>query len=108
MHHATHVELSLDKIRVVFHKASSLIEDLKPGEKIPATKMAENLAAEIIQPSGEPMTGAQLYPTLKFLFDGYPNVKILRGAHGGILKLAPPTDDEDQKSDSAADDTVTE
>lgn len=75
-----HVEDSLQKIRVIFEKASTRIEALKQGEKIPATKLAEELANEI------GMTGPSLYPTIKFLLDGYPGVKILRGAHGGICK----------------------
>lgn len=76
-----HIEDSLNKIRIIFEKASQRIEDLKKDEKIPATKLAEELAKEI------DMTGPQLYPTLKFLFDGYPGVEIKRGAHGGIVKL---------------------
>jgi hypothetical protein len=76
-----HIEDSLNKIRIIFEKASQRIEDLKKDEKIPATKLAEELAKEV------DMTGPQLYPTLKFLFDGYPGVEIKRGAHGGIVKL---------------------
>jgi hypothetical protein len=78
-----HVEDSLDKIRIIFKKAQSRIDAIKPGEKIPATVLAEEIAKE------HGMTGPQLYPTLKFLLDGYPNVDIRRGAHGGIFKLAP-------------------
>jgi hypothetical protein len=76
-----HVDDSLTKIRSIFVKACARIEALKPGEKIPATKLAEELASEI------GMSGASLYPSLKFLFDGYPGVKVLRGAHGGIVRL---------------------
>jgi len=76
-----HIEDSLNKIRVIFEKASQRIEDLKKDEKVPATKLAEDLAKEI------GMTGPQLYPTLKFLFDSYPGVEIKKGAHGGIIKL---------------------
>lgn len=75
-----HVEDSLAKIRTIFEKASARIEDLKKDEKIPATKLAEDLGKEI------GMTGPQLYPTLKFLLDGYPGVDIKKGAHGGIIK----------------------
>lgn len=75
-----HIELSLDKVRVIYQKASDKIEALKPGEKIPATELAKDLAAEI------GMTGPQLYPTLKFLFDSYPGVDIKKGAQGGIIK----------------------
>lgn len=76
-----HIEDSLNKIRIIFEKASQRIEDLNKDEKVPATKLAEDLAKEV------GMTGPQLYPTLKFLFDGYPGVEIKRGAHGGIVKL---------------------
>lgn len=75
-----HIEDSLSKIRTIFEKASQRIEDLKTGEKVPATTLAADLAKEI------GMTGPQLYPTLKFLFDGYPGVDIKKGAHGGIIK----------------------
>lgn len=78
-----HVENSLAKIRAIFEKATNRIDDLKPGEKIPATKLADDMAKEI------GMTGPSLYPVLKFLFDGYPGVEIRKGAHGGILKIDP-------------------
>jgi hypothetical protein len=72
------------KIRSIFEKASTRIEALKPGEKVPATVLADELAKEI------GMTGPQLYPTLKFLFDGYPGVDVRKGAHGGIFKQVAP------------------
>lgn len=84
-----HIDASLDKVRAIYEKASARIEALRPptatqpGEKIPATVLAAEIAKEI------GMTGPQLYPTLKFLFDGYPGVKISRGAHGGIEKVLP-------------------
>lgn len=78
-----HIEDSLDKIRTIFAKASARIDAIKPGGKIPATTLADDLAKEI------GMTGPQLYPTLKFLFTDYPNVEIRKGAHGGIFKLDP-------------------
>ncbi len=77
-----HVELSLEKIRKIFEKASLRIEALKPGEKIPATVLAEQIAKE------EDMNGPQLYPTLLFLIKDYPGVKVKRGAQGGIYKLS--------------------
>lgn len=86
-----HIEDSLTKIRSIFEKASQRIEDLKPGEKIPATKLAEDLSKEF------GTTGPSLYPVLKYLFDGYPGIKIARGAHGGLIKL--PTDTSDKKDD---------
>lgn len=77
-----HVEESLNKIRAIFEDTSAEIENLQVGEKIPATKLAEKIAAKY------EMTGPNLYFTLKFLFKDYPNVKITKGAHGGIEKLA--------------------
>jgi len=90
----SHIDSAVAKVRSIFEKASTRIEALKPGEKVTATGLAKDLALEI------GMTGPQLYPTLKFLFDGYPGVKITRGAHGGIEKLPvaaaadPATDSE--------------
>jgi len=81
MSNTQHIDDSLTKIRAIFEKASDRIEALQPGEKIPATKLAEDLASEI------GMTGASLYPTLRFLFESYPGVTVTRGAHGGIKKL---------------------
>lgn len=81
-----HIEDSLAKVRPIYERASARIEALKIGEKIPATKLAEELAAEF------GTTGPALYPTLKFLLTGYPGVSVTRGAHGGITKLAPVVD----------------
>jgi hypothetical protein len=79
-----HVDVSLDKIRTIFEKASNRILALKVGEKITATGLAAELAEEV------GMTGAQLYPTLKFLYDGLPpQFKVKKGAHGGIERLTP-------------------
>ena len=78
-----HIEGALNQIRALFVKAATRIEDLKVGEKIPATTLADVLAKEL------GMTGPQIYPTLKILFTQYPGVVILRGAHGGILRMPP-------------------
>lgn len=86
MENSSHIDNALAKIKVVFEKASEKIDALKQGEKIPATVLAADLAKEIIQANGDPMAGPQLYPTLKFLLDGYPGVDVKRGAHGGIVK----------------------
>jgi|GEM_PF-6562988 len=92
-----HIDSSLSKIRSIFEKASTRIEALKPGEKVTATGLAKDLAEEV------GMTGPQLYPTLKFLIDGYPGVKVSRGAHGGIERLPVPvavkTDESDESDD---------
>jgi hypothetical protein len=76
-----HVEVALDKVRAIYLKVVARIDALKPGEKVPATELAKLLASEI------GMTGPQLYPTLKFLLEDYPGVKIRKGAKGGIEKL---------------------
>ena len=76
-----HVEKSLDTIRVIFEKASERIEALRQGEKIPATKLAADLAEQF------DTTGPALYPVLIFLIRDYPGIKITRGAKGGLTKL---------------------
>jgi hypothetical protein len=88
MINSSHIDASLAKIRVLFEEASEVIESLKPGEKIPATKLAEEIAKK------HGLTGPVLYPVLKFLFDGYPDVDVKRGAHGGLCRKAasPVTD----------------
>lgn len=79
-----HFNLSSDKIKAILMMAVARIESLKPGEKIPATTLADEIARD---PSVN-STGAYLYPVLKYLInEKYPGVKIMRGAHGGILKL---------------------
>lgn len=79
-----HIEEALSEIRKMFVEAATKIEELKVGEKIPATL----LAADLAKVRGQ--TGPQLYPTLKILFKGYPCVEVARGAHGGIKRLALP------------------
>jgi hypothetical protein len=78
-----HVDNTLALIRPILEKASTRIEAIPPGQKIPATALADELAKEM------GMTGPQLYPTLKFLFNDYPGVDVRAGAHGGIYKLLP-------------------
>jgi len=88
-HNEKHVAESLDRIRVVFEKASTVIEGLKVGEKITATGLAAQLAEEI------GMKGPSLYPTLKWLYEGYPCFKITRGARGGIERVSYSEDNSD-------------
>jgi hypothetical protein len=80
-----HINISLAKIRVLFEETSQVIDALKPGEKIPATKLAQQIAER------HGMTGATLYPTLLFMIKDYPGVEIRRGAQGGIVKLPVET-----------------
>lgn len=70
-----------NRIRPLMEEASDILEALKPGEKIPATELAKQVAEK------HGMTGPQLYPTLLFLFEGYPRVKRSRGSRGGLEKL---------------------
>jgi hypothetical protein len=84
-----HLENTLNnKIRPFLEKAVERIDALKPGEKIPATKLAEDIAKEF------GMSGSQLYPTLLFLFKDYPGVDVKKGAHGGICKHKAPEETE--------------
>lgn len=75
-----HIEETLNKLRAIYVEAATRIDSLKGDEKVPATKLAEEIA------KSRDMTGPQLYPTLRFLFENYPGVVISRGAHGGIKK----------------------
>ncbi len=79
-----HVDQVLDDIRGIYLQAVERIEALRPGEKLPATSLAEDLAR------GLGLTGPQLYPIVKRLLDGYPGTTLKRGAHGGIHKDASP------------------
>jgi hypothetical protein len=76
-----HIDHSLSKIRIYFEEASTILEALPVGGKITAT----GLAAKVAEKHG--LTGPTLYPVLKFLFEGYPQIKQTRGAHGGLEKL---------------------
>lgn len=88
MINSSHVDERIARVRALFEKASEIIEAIPKGQKIPATKLAEDLAKEFGQ------TGPQLYTTLKILIDDYPGRIIKRGAHGGIYN---PTDEEREK-----------
>lgn len=77
-----HIEEAINGVRALYLKAAARIEAIKPGEKIPATQLANELALE------HGMAGPALYPVLKMLLANYPGVEIKRGATGGIYKLA--------------------
>jgi hypothetical protein len=79
-----HVDQVLDDIRGIYLQAAERIEALRPGEKLPATALAEDLAKDF------GLTGPQLYPIVKRLLEGYPGTTLKRGAHGGIYKNASP------------------
>lgn len=75
------VNLALNNIRFIFEDASSIIENLKAGEKITVTKLSDILAEKYNT------KGTYLYHTLKFLFANYPGINKTAGAHGGIKKI---------------------
>ena len=78
-----HIEDALNEVRALFMKAATRIGAIKPGEKIPATQLADELAKE------QGMTGPQLYPQLQTLFRGYPGILVRKGAHGGLYRPLP-------------------
>jgi len=96
------VDLALDLIRPFFDEAQAHIEAMKVGDKVPATK----LAASIAERHG--MSGPQIYTLLKFFFDSCPELKVSRGAHGGLLKIVPNTEAELTEVKSKAFDETTD
>jgi hypothetical protein len=68
-----HVDQVLDDIRGIYLQAAERIEALRPGEKLPATALAEDLAKDL------GLTGPQLYPIVKRLLEGYPGTTWLGG-----------------------------
>lgn len=76
-----HIELSLAKIRVIFSDVSDYIEKMTPGQRVPATVLAAEIAKK------HNMTGAQLYPVLQFVFKDFPGTIKRAGVKGGIEKL---------------------
>lgn len=92
-----HMDEAMDQIRALFMKAVTRIEAIKPGEKIPATQLADDLAKE------RGMTGPQLYPTLKFILTHYPGVEIRRGAHGGIFRPLPDAEKKESEATVTSD-----
>ena len=83
-----HIDESLAKIRVLFEKAAAKIE-LLPADgksKIAATALAAEIGKEV------GISGPTLYPTLLFMFKNYPGTALRKGAHGGIVRLAPVAD----------------
>jgi hypothetical protein len=79
-----HIENALGQIKKLFEDAAEVIEAIKPGEKIPATVLAEQVAER------HGMNGPSLYPVLKFLFNGFPGILVKAGAHGGLIR--PPAE----------------
>jgi len=77
-----HVNDSIKLVSEIFNKFSFRIEAMSPGSKISTTTLANEIAKDY------GMTGPQIYPFLKLLTTGYPNIIVKRGAKGGLLKLA--------------------
>lgn len=83
MNSKTHIDNVLNaRLRPLYEKAAARIDAILPGERIAATKLADEIGKDI------GMTGLQLYPILKFLFEDYPGVVVKRGRDGGICKNA--------------------
>ena len=74
------IETALVEIRGMFIEAATAIEDLKQGDRIQATGLAERIGKSL------DLTGPETYPTLKFLLKHYPDIELKRGAKGGIYK----------------------
>lgn len=86
MNNQQHIENNLTLLRTILEETSAKIEALKPGERIPATQLAQTIAAR------HEINNVELYTMLKiFLFKGYPGIRINRGCKGGIEKLSVAT-----------------
>lgn len=77
-----HIDESLLKIRKIFEAAAEKIEAIELDKRLPATELAKDLGEQFN------LEGPQIYPTIKFLLENYPNIKIKRGAHGGIHRIS--------------------
>lgn len=89
------VDSALALIRPLFDEAQAYIDTMKVGDKVPATKLAQQIAER------HGMTGPQLYPTLKFFFDNHDELEVRRGAHGGLFKVEPKSKRTTTPQDSA-------
>lgn len=76
-----HIEDTLSKIRELYVAAHQRIEFMKPGQRMAATLLADELARIY------GTTGPQIYPVLSLLLKEYPGIKVKRGPTGGIIKL---------------------
>lgn len=77
----THIETRLNDIRTIYLKAVERLEALKPGERIPSTVLADEIAKEMGQKT------TQLYPILLPMLNGYPRFIRRVGAKGGMERL---------------------
>jgi len=77
-----HIDNTLGLVRTIFEKASFKIEAIPVGDKICATKLADQIGKEVGIP------GPNLYPVIKLLFNNYPGVVVKRGKNGGIIRTS--------------------
>jgi hypothetical protein len=92
-----HIEDSLAMIRKIYEKAAERIEQLPADgkSKIPGTTLAGDVGKEF----GIKM--ASMYPTMLFLYKGYPGTVLRKGAQGGIVRLAPGADEKAEDTDGS-------
>jgi hypothetical protein len=77
-----HIEQSLNNVRDIFIKIAEHVEKINPGERLPSTKLADEVGAEL------GLTGSSLYPIMRLLTDvGYPGIKNMKGRYGGLYRL---------------------
>ena len=75
-----HLEDKLLEIRSIFEKAIMKVEAIKPGEKVPVTKLIGEVAQEI------GANAPALYHVLRYLFKDYPIIIPKKGAKGGLFR----------------------
>ena len=76
-----HIETRINDIRTIYLKAVERLEALKPGERIPSTTLAKDIAKEMGQKD------TQIYPILLPILVGYPRFVRRVGAKGGMERL---------------------
>jgi hypothetical protein len=76
-----HIETRINDIRSIYLKAVERLEMLKPGERIPSTTLAKDIAKEMGQKD------TQIYPILLPMLVGYPRFVRRVGAKGGMERL---------------------
>ena len=78
-----HIENSINEMRSIFKDVSNRIEEMKSGDRVPATQLAREIGMKYN------IAGPVLYMVLKYskFLDNYPGIVCKRGARGGIIKL---------------------
>lgn len=80
---AKYVEVTLERVRLVYQDASKILDTLQVGHKITATDLAQQLSIRHNIPQ------TIVYHLVQLLADGYPGIEKRRGAHGGWHRIAP-------------------